>query len=157
MMLSISSYPTGAVTERVDGFYLLPVVLGLEKTSCLIHTAPQTIFRVKAGDYSTLTAAQYALPYAFDGIKQGWYVSMVCREHVLATTQEELAATTKKVGVGDVFWRPFFGDFGEMTQNCKSWKRTGPGLGEKDAVVCDIPSLILEGAYDPATPPYLGK
>lgn len=155
--LSTSAYPMGTVTETVDGFYLMSVILGLEKISYFINTAPQTIYRVKAKDYSTLTAAQYSLPYAFEGINPGLYVSMMCREHVLATTQEELQATTSKVNVGDVMWRPFYGEFGEMFDACKSWGTVGPDLGEKDAVISDIPSLIIEGAYDPATPPFYGK
>ena len=155
--LSTSAYPMGTVTETVDGFYLMSVILGLEKVSYYINTAPQTIYRVKAKDYSTLTAAQYSLPYAFEGINPGLYVSMMCREHVLATTQEELQATTSKVNVGNVMWRPFYGDFGEMFEACKSWGTVGPDLGEKDAVISDIPSLIIEGAYDPATPPFYGK
>jgi hypothetical protein len=44
-----------------------------------------------------------------------------------------------------------------MFEACKSWKTAGPDLGEKDAVVSGIPSLIIEGAYDPATPPFYGK
>ncbi len=155
--LSTSAYPMGTVTETVDGYYLLSVIMGLEKSSDLINAAPQTIYRVKAKDYSTLTAAQYSLPYAFDGITPGLYVSMMCREHVLATTQEELQSTTEKVNVNDVMWRPFYGDFVKMFEACKSWGVTGPDLGEKEAVVSDIPSLIIEGAYDPATPPFYGK
>jgi len=155
--LSTSAYPMGTVTETVDGYYLLSVILGLEKSTYLIDTAPQTIYRVEAQDYSTLTSAQYSLPYAFEGINPGLYVSMMCREHVLATTAEELQATADKVDVGKIMWRPFYGDFGEMFQLCKSWKMVGPDLGEKDAVVSDIPSLVIEGAYDPATPPFYGK
>ncbi len=155
--LSTSAYPMGTVTETVDGYYLLSVITGLEKTSYLIETAPQTIYRVKAKDYSTLTAAQYALPYSFEGINPGLYISVMCREHVLATTQEELQATTEKVNVADLLWRPFYGDFVEMFEACKSWGMAGPDLGEKDAVISSIPSLIIEGAYDPVTPPFYGK
>lgn len=155
--LSTSAYPMGTVTETVDGYYLLSVILGLEKASHLIDTAPQTIYRVKAHDYSTLTAAQYALPYDLNGINPGVYVSVMCREHVLATTEEELRATMGKVNVSDLIWRPFYGDFGAMFETCKSWGTGGPSLGENDAVVSDIPSLVIEGAYDPSTPPLYGK
>lgn len=155
--LSTSAYPMGTVTETVDGYYLLSVILGLEKMSYLIDTAPQTIYRVKAHDYSTLTAAQYALPYDFNGINPGVYVSVMCREHVLATSEEELRAATGKVNVSDLIWRPFYGNFGAMFETCKSWGAGGPNLGENDAVTSDIPSLVIEGAYDPATPPFYGK
>lgn len=155
--LSTSAYPMGTVMETVDGYYLLSVILGLEKVSYFINTAPQTIYRVKEQDLSTLIAAQYALPYAFDGINPGLYVSMMCREHVLATTEDELRATSTQVDVETFIWRPFYGNFGEMFNACKSWGAVGPDLGEKDAVVSDIPSLVIAGAFDPATPPFYGK
>jgi hypothetical protein len=54
-------------------------------------------------------------------------------------------------------WRPFYGTPEDMVQACTSWGVTGPFLGENDAVVSDIPSLVIEGSYDPATPPFFGK
>ena len=155
--LTTSAYPMGSVTETVDGYYLMSVILGSIKDSYFINTAPQTIYRVKAKDYTTLTMVQYALPYAFDGVDPGLYVSTMCREHVLATTQEELKETSDKLDVDSLIWRPFYGSFAEMFQACKTWGATGPDLGENDAVVSDIPSIIIEGSYDPATPPFMGK
>ena len=32
-----------------------------------------------------------------------------------------------------------------------------PTPGENDATISDIPTLIIEGKYDPATPPIFGK
>jgi pimeloyl-ACP methyl ester carboxylesterase len=155
--LTTSAYPMGTVTQTVDGYYLLSVILGLERNADLIDAAPQTIYRVNAGDLSTLTAAQSSLPYTFEGINPGVYVSVVCREHVLATTEDELQAASEKIDVSGIIWRPFYGSFGEMFEACTSWGVVGPDLGEKDAVISDIPSLVIEGAYDPATPPFMGK
>lgn len=155
--LSTSAYPLGTVTETVDGSYLLSVITGLIKTSSFIDTAPQTIYRVKGKDYSTLLAAQYSLPYAFDGISPGLYISMMCRENVLSSTKENLQNAEKQVGVKDHVFRPFYSDFGTMYDACKAWGAKGPDLGEKDAVVSDIPSLVIEGSFDPSTPPFFGK
>jgi pimeloyl-ACP methyl ester carboxylesterase len=154
--VTTSAYPIGTVTEEVDGSYLLSVILGSIKDSYFIETAPQTIYRVNGGDYSTLIAAQYSLPYAFDGINAGLYISMMCREHGLATTPEELQAAENRLGVKEHVWRPYYGDAGELYKACQSWGAVGPTLGENDAVISDIPSLIIEGSYDPATPPFFG-
>lgn len=155
--LTTSAYPLGSVTETVDGYYLLSVVLGLARNEFLINTIPQTIYRVKNGDYTTLTLAQYSLPYAFEGISPGLYISTMCREHVLSSSEEELKAVSNNLNVASLIWRPFYGSFEEMYSACKTWGATGPDLGENDAVVSDIPSLIIEGSFDPATPPFMGK
>jgi len=154
--VTTSAYPNGTVTESVDGSYLMSVVLGSIKTSDFIETAPQTIYRVKGKDYSTLLAAQYSLPYAFDGINAGLYISMMCHEHALAATQDELQISSDQLDVQKHIWRPFYGEVEEIYKACQSWGSVGPYSGENDAVSSDIPSLVIEGTYDPATPPFFG-
>lgn len=155
--LTTSAYPIGTVTETVDGYYVLSVILGLSRNEVFINTIPQTIYRVKNGDYSTLTLAQYSLPYAFDGINPALYISTMCREHVLASSQEELKTISDSLDVDTLIWRPFYGSFEEMYTACKTWGATGPDLGENNAVISDIPSIIIAGSFDPATPPFMGK
>ena len=155
--LSTSAYPLGTVTETVDGSYLLSVTMALVRNAGFIESAPQTVYRVRDGDYSTLLAAQYSLPYAFDGISPGLYISMICREHALAAAETDLQNISELVGVKEDVFRPFYGDFSDMYKACETWGAEGPDLGENDAVVSNIPSLVIEGSFDPATPPYMGK
>jgi len=155
--VTTSAYPMGTVTETVDGSYLMSVVLGSIKDSYFIGTAPQTIYRVKGRDYSTLLATQYALPYAFDGINAGLYISMMCHEHGLAATQDELQAAADRLGLKEDLWRPYYGEIDRMHEACRSWGVTGPYLGENNMVNSDVPSLVIEGSYDPATPPFFGQ
>ena len=155
--LSTSAYPMGTVTETIDGSYLLSIIMGLSKTTRFIDTAPQTIYRVRDGDYSTLIAAQYSLPYGFEGINTGLYISVLCREHVLDTSPEKLLEAATQLRVKDFVWSPFYGHLDKMFSACKTWGSTGPVLGEKDKVVSDIPSLVITGTFDGATPPQQGK
>ena len=155
--LSTSAYPMGTVTETIDGAYLLSIIMGLSKTTSYIDTAPQTIYRVRDGDYSTLIAAQYSLPYGFEGINTGLYISVMCHEHVLDTTPEKLLEASTQLRVKDFVWSPFYGHLDKMFSACKTWGSTGPVLGEKDKVVSDIPSLVITGTFDGATPPQQGK
>jgi hypothetical protein len=131
--------------------------MGLSKNTNFIDTAPQTIYRLKSGDYSTLIAAQYALPYSFDGINPGLYISVICREHVLDSSPEELLAASQQINTEQFIWRPFYENLEKMFGACKTWGAVGPVLGEKDAVVSDIPSLVITGTFDSATPPQFGK
>lgn len=157
LTLTTSAYPMGTVTETIDGSYLLSVVMGLSKTTDYIKTAPQTIYRVKSGDYSFLIAAQYSLPYELEGINPGLYISVLCHEHILDTTPENLLAASEQLKVKNFIWRPFFGNMEKMFNACKTWGAGGPVFGEKDAVSSEIPSLVITGTFDAATPPQFGK
>ena len=148
----------GTNTEYVVGSDLIGLTLGLLKTTRLIANAPETIYKIKAGDYSSFSAMQSSLPYEFQGINIGLYTSMMCHEHILATTPQDLqAAMDSQHDIGRYFRLPFFGDAKTIFNTCKVWGSQPPAPGENAAVVSDIPTLIIEGKYDPSTPPDFGK
>ncbi len=151
--VTTSTYPIGTITETVNGSTLISVVLGSVKSSSLIYTAPQTIYRIRGGDYSTLIAAQYSMPFAFEDINPGLYISMMCHEHIMSTTLDELQSISMGQSMKDYAWLPFYGDANDLFKTCKSWGSLGPAYGENDAVSSDIPALVIAGKYDPATPP----
>jgi len=155
--VTTSTYPVGTITETVNGSTLTSVVLGSLKSSSLIYTAPQTIYRIQNGDYSTLIAAQYSMPYAFEGINPGLYISMMCHEHILATTLEQLQSISIDNSMKDYAWLPFYGDANDLFSVCKSWGSVNPAYSENDAVASNIPTLIITGKYDPATPPVYAR
>jgi len=150
--------PVGSNTENVDGADLIGLTLALLKTTNLIAYAPATIYKVKGGDFSTFVALQSSLPYEFEGINIGLYISMMCHEQILATTPPNLqAAMDSQHDIGRYFRLPFFGDAQAMFNTCKVWGAFAPIAGENATTISDIPSLIIEGRYDPATPPIFGK
>jgi pimeloyl-ACP methyl ester carboxylesterase len=145
---------TGTVVQNVDGSTVMNIVLGSIKQSNLIYTAPQTIYRFKGGDFSTLIATQSSLPFGFEGINIGLYISMMCHEHILATTPAELQATTvTSKDIEEYAWLPFYGSAEQIFRTCKSWRATGPTLGENAPLTSDIPTLVITGKFDPTTPP----
>ncbi len=150
--------PVGSNTEKVDGGDLIGITLGLLKTSSLIAYAPETIYKIKGGDFSTFVAMQSSLPYEFEGINIGLYISMMCHEQILATTPLSLQASMDSAhDVGRYFRLPFFGNAQAMFNTCKVWGAVAPSAGENDATISAIPALVIEGKYDPATPPIFGK
>ena len=152
--LTIANPQTGTITENVDGSVFIGVVLGSLKQSDLITTAPQTIYHFKAGDYSAVLAAETSLPFAFQGISAGLYISMICHEHILATTPDQLqAAVGGPVDIQEYAWLPFFGNAQDIYRACQSWHAVGPSSGENAPVSSDIPTLIITGKFDPTTPP----
>ncbi len=150
-----TSFPqTGTITETLNGSTFMNVILSSIKQSSLIATAPQTIYRFKNGDYSALIDTQSSLPYVFEGISPGLYISMMCHEHILATTLDELQ-TASQAGdaIREYAWLPFYGDADEVFKTCKTWGAHGPWQKEDDPVTSDIPTLLITGRFDPTTPP----
>ncbi len=156
--ITTGSPSTGTIIQSVDGSTFINLVLGSIKVSSLISTAPQTIYRFKNGDYSTMIASQNSLPFAFEGISPGLYISVMCHEHVLATTPEQLqAASSAPQDIREYAWLPFYGNAQDLFNACKSWGATPPVAGENDPVSSNIPTLIITGSFDPATPPILAR
>jgi len=145
---------TGTVTENVDGSTVMNIIILSIKESDLIYTAPQTIYRFKNGDFSTLIATQSSLPLGFEGINTGLFISMMCHENILATTPQELQATNvSSKDIEEYAWLPFYGSAQDVFKECKTWGATGPTLGENAQFSSDIPTLVITGKYDPTTPP----
>ncbi len=150
--------PVGSDTQNVNGGDLIGVILALLKTTRMIAYAPETIYSVKTGDYSTFVAMQSSLPYEFEGIDIGLYISMMCHEQILATTPQDLQLSMdSQHDVGRYFRLPFFGDAQTMFKTCNVWGAIPPAADENKPVVSSIPALIIEGKYDPVTPPLFGK
>jgi len=147
----------GTTTEQVDGSIFENVIVGLLKES-LIAPAAQAIYQIKAGDYSVLIAAQYSVPDTFADIAPGLYISMMCHEHILATTPQDLQAALAPYPEYDNFsWLPFYGGVDGLFKTCGVWNAKPPAAGENAPVSSSIPTLIITGKYDPATPPAWAK
>ncbi|HUH97628.1 MAG TPA: alpha/beta fold hydrolase [Anaerolineales bacterium] len=155
--LTSSNYPTGTITQTVTGETVMNVILGSIKNSQYIATAPQSISRFKAGDFSTLVLEQSALPFAFEGISPGLFINMTCHEQILSTTPELVQTDANRQIIRDYAWLPFYGDIAEIFKTCQSWGAAPPAYGEDDPVVSSIPSLVITGAFDPTTPPVYAK
>jgi pimeloyl-ACP methyl ester carboxylesterase len=151
--VTTSVYPVGSVTESITGSSFMSIVTTSIKNSAFISTAPQTIYRFGMGDYSTLIATQYSLPFAFDDISPGLYISMMCHENVLSTTLEDIQSVPIRHASKDYDWLPFYGSVSDVFKTCKTWGSKGPFDGENAPLTSDIPTLIITGKYDPITPP----
>jgi pimeloyl-ACP methyl ester carboxylesterase len=155
--VTTSGYPNGTLTETVTGTTILNIILGSIKNSYFISTAPQSIYRFKQGDFSTLIIQQSGLPFMFEGISPGLFITMMCHEHVLSTTPEEVQIAANRQIIKEFAWLPFYGDTDNVFATCKKWGASGPAYGENAPTISEIPSLIITGAYDPTTPPMYAK
>jgi len=89
-----------------------------------------------------------------DGVSWGTFYSFECAEDVPFMTPATLATADQSFPAPiradeDVGQQAAFGE-------CQRWGVTKAADGEKAPVVSDIPTMVLEGEYDPVTPPSQG-
>lgn len=89
-------------------------------------------------------------------VSEGVFYSVLCNEEYAFTPPEELEKDSA------AYWQwlslPELADMPEANANlCNYWQAGSPSPVENEAVVSDIPTLLLAGEFDPLTPPDLAK
>jgi pimeloyl-ACP methyl ester carboxylesterase len=115
-------------------------------------SVPKAISRASQGNYSYIDPY---IPYAkglggTDTIAVGVQNSILCREEAPFDSYERLQAGLSQMP-------PQFAQAYDTTywfDLCEVWDVEPADPTEKDAVVSDIPTLILTGEFDPITPPH---
>jgi pimeloyl-ACP methyl ester carboxylesterase len=107
---------------------------------------------ISAANTDELDTISSALEYLFvDGISEGMHHSIQCREEMPFESPEKAIALSAELPpqlVAGDFYDPAF-----VFNLCQSWDSGEAGSVENEAVVSDIPTLVLAGQYDPVTPP----
>jgi len=128
--------------------YLLPYISRPE-------LLPMYVYQASQGDYSNV---EEMIPYTLDTgsgevIADGVYNSILCREEIPYDSYEqlvklgallppEIAATYDSTLIFDL---------------CDVWGVEAADPSEREPVTSDVPTLILEGEFDPITPPEWGR
>lgn len=114
-----------------------------------IPLMPRAIADAAAGkDYSLLVRLAYLSTMQNKDISVGMLYTVRCNEEIPFDTPEQLAASD------DAYpeQRGLF-DAGSYTPICNAWDAGKAQADENQAVTSDLPTLVLSGEYDPATPP----
>jgi pimeloyl-ACP methyl ester carboxylesterase len=150
----LNTHPVSLQLSRglvvVDGYAFVDALFGLLYSTDAIPWIPFLIEEASHGEYPELSI--FAVP---GRSTRGWgmHYSIWCREEVPFESQEEalvLAADLPPL-YSDLFATAF-----DWTV-CESWKAGVADPIENQAVVSDIPTLVLSGRYDPVTPPAWGR
>jgi pimeloyl-ACP methyl ester carboxylesterase len=86
-------------------------------------------------------------------LSEGMYFSVHCNEEIPFTSVDAFERSTSKVtprledGIDNI----------QIFQMCSVWGSASPNSIENQAVVSEIPTLILSGEFDPITPPAWGQ
>lgn len=119
----------------------------------IIPVLPQAIANVADGDYELMTQLSSTSLALFDALSRGMMLSVLCAEDLIGVTPEDYLETRSEMprelaGTADpedIIEYSFFGI-------CKQWPVAQADPAVKQPVVSDIPTLILEGEFDPVTP-----
>jgi Tol biopolymer transport system component/pimeloyl-ACP methyl ester carboxylesterase len=134
----------------VDGYAFVEAFFRLLYSTDAIPWIPLLIDRANHGEYPEKSI--FAVP---DRRTMGWgmHYSIWCREEMAFESLEE--ALTLAAELPPVFSDLFAGAYDWAV--CASWEAGVADPIENQAVVSDIPTLVLSGRYDPVTPPAWGR
>jgi pimeloyl-ACP methyl ester carboxylesterase len=140
------------ITVHFTGNNLVYWLQGALEYTDLIPHLPQAIYHLRQHD-STLLSQSYS--YGIDTLAtQGLFYSVLCGEDMAFTTQHDLEMSVQ--GLPPQI-RPALLDFGVSEfAVCQFWGMKAVPAVQKKPVMSSIPTLILQGEYDPVTPPANG-
>jgi pimeloyl-ACP methyl ester carboxylesterase len=138
----------GSVT--VDGYVFVDTIFQLLYSPTAIPWVPYIIDEASQGSYPE--SSIFAVPDRTTRAP-GMRYSVWCREEVAFESRDEAFALAAELPTvyGEFFAGAFDWDV------CASWEAGIADPIENEAVVSDIPALVLSGRYDPVTPPAWGR
>jgi len=140
----------------MNGNGLIETLWGWLYSSEMISWVPMYIYDFHNGNWASLPSQPVSLALhdkpGPDTPSEGKKFSVICGEEVRFTSPEEIEAANATVNprLVEFFNEPIF-------TICSFWGAKPADPVEHEAVVSDIPALILQGDYDPATPPAWAK
>lgn len=142
-------------TVRFAGDDLVGFVFSTLYATSLIPLIPQTIFQIKAQQYSQLSTIYGEIAFD-DTFSDGMFYSAECSEDWPFLTQQDI--TTSERGITPQIAK-VFGQEDEQQEYavCQFWKVQRVPQAQKQPVTSSAPTLIVTGEYDPITPPANGQ
>lgn len=135
------------VRVRFDGSFAMSGMVDALYDSSWLTFIPLAVGRAAQGDMNALSYFYLTTTFASQGLSEGAFVNIECRE-----------ARTLDSGLLDAAARPF-GVYGQAAATwslvplCDAWPVVRAPLAADGPVTSDVPTLLLSGRYDPVTPP----
>jgi pimeloyl-ACP methyl ester carboxylesterase len=112
---------------------------------------PALIHLGAEGNLGPLVGTAFQIVIAIDSrIARGMQFSVICAEDVPFITPEEVKTTSANSFYGDARVRP-------TMRACTEWPQAKVSPSFLDPVKSDTPALLIDGALDPVTPPWLAE
>jgi pimeloyl-ACP methyl ester carboxylesterase len=156
LMLQVQDAFTGRqFTILMNGMRLVSLLFLSLYATDLLPQIPQAISAAHSGDTALLMRFYNEVGFTEDAISRGMWYSVECNE-------DAPFVTALNVDVAEQTFSPLiraadlFNLQGRLSV-CQFWNVASASAGEKMPVASAIPTLILEGEYDPITPPSNGE
>jgi pimeloyl-ACP methyl ester carboxylesterase len=147
------TYPVALTGDAVFGN-----LVGFLYRTDLIPVLPRAIYDVSEGKYELMAQLMGVNIANFDATSRGMMLSVLCADDLIGRTEQEYldnrAALPEQL-LSRI--RP------ELTAKygpfaiCRMWAVEQADPSVKQPLVSDIPTLVLEGEFDPVTPPEYGQ
>jgi len=118
----------------------------------LIPQLPGVIFQISRQNYTQLSRLYSQGVYL--PMSMGMFYSVMCSEEMAYTTPQALATSVHVMALE--LQAGMLATLQSYYQDCQSWNVKPVSAVQKKPVTSSIPTLILEGEYDPVAPPSNG-
>lgn len=119
----------------------------------LIPLLPEAIYDVAKGDYNLMAQLQGLNLAMYEALSRGMTFSVLCAEDLIGKTEQDLLDVYAEIP-GALAGRvdPEFAIQYSIFATCENWPVEQVDPAFKQPLVSDLPTLILEGEFDPVTP-----
>jgi pimeloyl-ACP methyl ester carboxylesterase len=111
---------------------------------------PAAIHEAAQGNWKPLAISARLYGNITRSMAEGFYLSVTCAEDVAFIRDEAVAPAVAGTLLGDFRIR-------QQKAACEGWPTRGLGPEVQGPVVSDVPTLLISGERDPATPAYDGE
>jgi pimeloyl-ACP methyl ester carboxylesterase len=113
-------------------------------------TIPLRVHLAAQGDWKPLAATAVSNARGMGGLSNAFFFGVTCSEDVPFIRDAEIPAAVAGTFLGDFRIR-------QQREACAAWTAAKVPASFLEPVVSDVPSLVIAGSLDPATPPSDGE
>ena len=150
----LTSQETGkTVTQLINGDRLIKLIVHLLHFTDMLPYLPKWIYEFYDGNAesdSSLTSYMYFFVFSFEIPSEGKALSVQCGQEISSTSAETIEAANTAVSIPRLAEAV---DQGATFTMCHAWDVKRDADIENQAVVSDIPTLLLTGDNAPGSPP----
>ena len=138
-----------------DGDTLMALVFQLLYETTVLPDLPQLICDAAQGDFDTINRIRGTFIGQSTVSSRGMSLSVQCHEEIPFSTREQYQAVVADYPhLASFFQESIMGEI--MYHTCTTWESGRATALENQPVSSNVPALIMQGEYDPITPPHWG-